>query len=73
MFIFFKQTIGADTIYNLAEMLKDSPGSQKVYLAVPLTEKKFRKIETNFTVDASKAELIDRLSALAEVKFVKMM
>jgi hypothetical protein len=73
LFVFFNDTIGAETIQVLSDLLKDSPGTDKVYLAVPLNDKKFRKIETNYQVDMQKAGLIDQLSQIPEVKFVKLM
>ncbi len=73
LYVFFKKIIGAETIAQLTDILRGHQGEGKVYLAVPINEAKFRKIETNFTVDVHDAELVSKLNEIAEVKFVKIM
>lgn len=73
MVIFFNNSVGAEMIEQLSDIFKDAHGKNKVFLAVPITDKKFRKIETNFTVDPLVPEVISRINQFAEVKFVKMM
>lgn len=73
VFVFFKQVIDADTIASMTDLLGRHKGSSRVYLAVPINDKKFRKIETNFSVDSTNADLMDQLNQISEVKFVKLM
>lgn len=73
VFVFFKTVITAGTINKITELLSAHKGEHKLYLAVPINEAKFRKIETNYLVDGASAQLLDQLSHLDEVKFVKFM
>ncbi|MCX6743042.1 MAG: OB-fold nucleic acid binding domain-containing protein, partial [Candidatus Parcubacteria bacterium] len=72
-FIFFKKVITAQTISKLNKLLSSATGNNKVYLAVPIDEKRFRKIETNYYADFSNQELQKELNSLGEVRFVKLM
>ncbi|MCX6743631.1 MAG: OB-fold nucleic acid binding domain-containing protein, partial [Candidatus Parcubacteria bacterium] len=73
LFIFFKKVITADSIVKLNKILTATTGQNKVYLAVPIDEQKFRKIETNFYADFDNQDLQKELNSLAEVRFVKLM
>ncbi len=72
-FIFFKRIMNAETIARLNQILSTTSGKNKVYLAVPIDEGRFRKIETNFTADFEDQNLQKELNSLAEVRFVKLM
>jgi DNA polymerase-3 subunit alpha len=71
-YIFFKRVINAETIARLNQILSSASGKNKVYLAVPIKEGRFRKIETNFTADFSDQNLQRELNSIAEVQFVKL-
>jgi DNA polymerase-3 subunit alpha len=73
LYIFFKKVITADSIVKLNKLLSTTSGKNKVFLAVPLDEKRFRKIETNFYADFDNPELQKELNSLVEVRFVKLM
>jgi DNA polymerase-3 subunit alpha len=73
LFIFFKNVVTAQTIAKLNQILSSCKGANKVYLAVPIDEKRFRKIETNFFADFNNQELQKELQSITEVKFVKLM
>ncbi|MCX6744415.1 MAG: DNA polymerase III subunit alpha [Candidatus Parcubacteria bacterium] len=73
LFIFFKKVITADSIVKLNKILTSSTGQNKVYLAVPIDDQKFRKIETNFYADFANQDLQKELNSLTEVRFVKLM
>jgi len=73
LFIFFKKVITADTIAKLNSILKSSNGKNKVYLAVPIDETKFKKIETSFYADFEDENLQKELQRLTEIRFVKLM
>jgi DNA polymerase-3 subunit alpha len=73
LFIFFKKIVTADTINQLNTILKNASGQSKVFLAVPIDEQKFRKIETNYYVNFNDENLQKQISGLAEVRFVKLM
>jgi len=73
LFIFFKKVITAETISKLNKILSSSSGSHKVYLAVPIDQSKFRKIETNFWADFNDQNLQKELNSIGEVRFVKLM
>ncbi|MFC1599036.1 DNA polymerase III subunit alpha, partial [Patescibacteria group bacterium] len=51
LYIFFKKVVTADTISKLNKLLTTAKGTSKVFLAVPIDDQKFRKIETNFYAD----------------------
>ncbi|MDD5341230.1 MAG: DNA polymerase III subunit alpha [Patescibacteria group bacterium] len=72
-YIFFKRVINAETIARLNQILSSSNGKNKVYLAIPIDEGRFRKIETNFTADFGDQNLQKELNSIAEVRFVKLM
>jgi DNA polymerase-3 subunit alpha len=71
--IFFNKIADNKTIGDISELLGASAGKNKVILAVPIDDKKFRKIETNFSVDLNNSALISRLNQITDVKFVKIM
>jgi len=73
LYLFFKKIIDSQTVQAVTEVLQGNKGENRVYLAVPLDQKKFRKIETNFTVDLSNTDLIEKLNLIADVKFIKIM
>ncbi|OGY42186.1 MAG: hypothetical protein A2Y82_00470 [Candidatus Buchananbacteria bacterium RBG_13_36_9] len=73
LYIFFKNVVTAQTISKLNQILSSCNGSNKVFLAVPIDEKRFRKIETNFFADFNNRELQKELQSITEVKFVKLM
>ncbi|MCX6740727.1 MAG: DNA polymerase III subunit alpha [Candidatus Parcubacteria bacterium] len=73
LYIFFKKVITADSIVKLNKILNSNNGKNKVFLAVPIDDQRFRKIETNFYADFDNAELQKELSSLIEVRFVKLM
>jgi len=73
LYIFFKKVITAESIVKLNKILSASAGNNKVYLAVPIDESRFRKIETNFYADYNNQELLKELNSLGEVKFVKLL
>jgi DNA polymerase-3 subunit alpha len=73
VFVFFSKIIGAETIGQLTDVLSEHKGDQRVYLAVPINDTKFRKIETNFHVDTADGKLVDKINQITEVKFVKFM
>ncbi|MFA5187986.1 MAG: DNA polymerase III subunit alpha [Patescibacteria group bacterium] len=73
LFIFFKKVVTAQTISKLNNILSATTGENKVYLAVPIDDSRFRKIETNFYADFNNQELQKELNSLGEVKFVKLM
>lgn len=73
LYIFFKKVITAESIVRLNKILSTTSGKNKVFLAVPIDEQKFRKIETNFYADFDNQELQKELNSLTEVRFVKLM
>jgi len=73
LYIFFKKVVTADTISKLNNLLNSATGTSKVYLAVPIDDQRFRKIETNFYADFNDPLLQKELNSLSEVKFVKLM
>jgi len=73
LYIFFKRMMNAETIARLNQILSSVSGKNKVYLAVPIDEGRFRKIETNFTANFEDQNLQKELNSLAEVRFVKLM
>lgn len=73
LFIFFKRMMNAETIARLNQILSSVSGKNKVFLAVPIDEGRFRKIETNFTANFEDQNLQKELNSLAEVRFVKLM
>ncbi len=73
LFIFFKKVITAESIVKLNKILSTTNGKNKVFLAVPIDDQKFRKIETNFYADFDNQELQKELNSLVEVRFVKLM
>jgi DNA polymerase-3 subunit alpha len=72
LFIFFKKVITAETITKLNNFLSKTSGRNKVYLAVPIDNERFRKIETSFYADFEDPVLQKELNSLKEVKFVKL-
>jgi DNA polymerase III subunit alpha len=73
LYIFFKKVITAESIVKLNKILSSNSGGNKVFLAVPIDEKRFRKIETNFYANFDNHELQKELNSLTEVRFVKLM
>jgi DNA polymerase-3 subunit alpha len=73
LFIFFKKVVTAETITKLNNILHLTSGQSKVFLAVPIDDRRFRKIETNFYANFDDPELHKQLSSLIEVRFVKLM
>jgi DNA polymerase-3 subunit alpha len=73
LYIFFKKVITAESIVKLNKILASNSGKNKVFLAVPLDEQRFRKIETNFYADFDNQDLQKELNSLGEVRFVKLM
>jgi len=72
LFIFFKKVITAQTIKKLNQILGTAAGKNKVYLAIPIDNNRFRKIETNFYADFDNQNLQKELNSLSEVRFVKL-
>jgi len=73
LFIFFKKVVTAETIANLNKILNSTDGKNKVFLAVPIDQNRFKKIETNFYADFNDESLQKQLANLSEVRFVKLM
>jgi len=73
LFIFFKKVVTAETIAKLNKILNSTKGQNKVFLAVPIDQSRFRKIETNFYADFNDPQLQNQLNTLPEVRFVKLM
>jgi DNA polymerase-3 subunit alpha len=73
LYIFFKKVITAESIVKLNKILTSNSGKNKVFLAVPIDEQRFRKIETTFYADFDNQELQKELNSLGEVRFVKLM
>jgi DNA polymerase-3 subunit alpha len=73
LFIFFKKVIDAQTINKLNQILSVCQGQNKVYLAVPIDNNRFRKIETNFYADFDNQELQKEINSIGDVRFVKLM
>ncbi|MCC6639061.1 DNA polymerase III subunit alpha, partial [Candidatus Falkowbacteria bacterium] len=71
--IFFDKVVSAPTIDALSNVLHSKTGGKKVYLAVPIDSSKFRKIETNFLLDPHDTSILDKISKLSDVKYVKVM
>jgi DNA polymerase-3 subunit alpha len=73
LYIFFKKVITAESIVKLNKILTSNSGKNKVFLAVPIDEQRFRKIETTFYADFDNQDLQKELNSLGEVRFVKLM
>ncbi len=73
LYIFLKKVITADSIVKLNKILSTNNGKNRVFLAVPIDDQRFRKIETNFYADYDNDELQKELNSLGEVRFVKLM
>ncbi len=71
-YIFFKKVVTAETISKLNKILSANSGENKIFLAVPIDNERFRKIETNFYANFDDPVLQKELNSVPEVRFVKL-